>query len=69
MGASDPNRDEQLSEWLEQQIKETTRTGDVEGIVLAGITDNMADIFARYVEKSLDYQTQFTNEYSFQSNT
>jgi hypothetical protein len=69
MGASDPNRDEQLSEWLEQQIKETTRMGDVEGIVLAGITDNMADIFARYVEKSLDYQTQFTNEYSFQSNT
>jgi hypothetical protein len=49
--------DEQLSEWLEQQIKETTRTGDVEGIVLAGITDNMADIFARYVEKFLDYQT------------
>jgi hypothetical protein len=49
--------DDQLTEWLTKQMVEATRTGDIEGIVLAGITDNMADILAKYIEKFLDYQT------------
>lgn len=49
--------DTQLSQWLERQMEEAIRTGDIEGIVLAGITDNMVDILAKYVEKFLDYQT------------
>ena len=49
--------DNQLSEWLEHRMEEAIRTGDIEGIVLAGITDNMVDILAKYVEKFLDYQT------------
>jgi hypothetical protein len=49
--------DAQLTEWLMTQMDEATRTGDIEGIVLAGITDNMADILAKYVEKFMDYQT------------
>jgi hypothetical protein len=49
--------DDELTEWLEKEMEEATRTGDIEGIVLAGITDHMADILAKYVEKFLDYQT------------
>lgn len=49
--------DAELSEWLEEQMEEAIRTGDIEGIVLAGVTDNMVDILAKYVEKFLDYQT------------
>lgn len=49
--------DVQLTEWLTGQMEETTRTGDIEGIVLAGITDDMVDILAKYVEKFMDYQT------------
>ncbi len=49
--------DDQLTEWLEKQMEEATRTGDIEGIVLAGITDNMADILTKYIENFLDYQT------------
>lgn len=49
--------DDQLTEWLTKQMEEATRTGDIEGIVLAGITDNMVDVLAKYIEKFLDYQT------------
>jgi hypothetical protein len=49
--------DDELTEWLTKQMEEATRTGDIEGIVLAGITDNMVDILAKYIEKFLDYQT------------
>lgn len=49
--------DAQLTDWLTKQMDEATRTGDIEGIVLAGITDNMADILAKYVEKFMDCQT------------
>lgn len=49
--------DDQLSDWLEKRMEEAIKTGDIEGIVLAGITDNMVDILAKYVEKFLDYQT------------
>ncbi|CZS93530.1 uncharacterized protein RCO7_10584 [Rhynchosporium graminicola] len=49
--------DEKLTEWLTKEMEEAIRTGDIEGIVLAGITDNMVDIFAKYIEKFMDYQT------------
>lgn len=49
--------DENLSEWLVKEMEEATRTGNIEGIVLAGISDNMVDILAKYVEKFMDYQT------------
>ncbi|KAL2074388.1 hypothetical protein VTL71DRAFT_8166 [Oculimacula yallundae] len=49
--------DEKLTEWLTKEMEEAIQTGDIEGIVLAGITDNMIDIFAKYVEKFMDYQT------------
>jgi hypothetical protein len=49
--------DSKLTEWLSKQIEEATSTGDIEGIILAGITDHMADILAKYVEKFMDYQT------------
>ena len=49
--------DDKLTEWLSIQMEEASRNGDIEGIVLAGITDNMVDILAKYIEKFRDYQT------------
>ena len=49
--------DDKLTEWLSIQMEEASRNGDIEGIVLAGITDNMVDILAEYIEKFRDYQT------------
>jgi len=49
--------DDKLTEWLSAQMEEAILNGDIEGIVLAGISDNMADILAKYVEKFEDYQT------------
>jgi hypothetical protein len=49
--------DDKLTDWLSIQMEEASRNGDIEGIVLAGITDNMADILAKYIEKFRDYQT------------
>jgi hypothetical protein len=49
--------DDQLTKWLNEQVALAKDEGDIEGIVLTGITDNLVDIFARYVEKFRDYQT------------
>ena len=49
--------DDKLTEWLSVQMGEASRNGDIEGIVLAGITDEMVDILAKYTEKFRDYQT------------
>ncbi|CAD6442718.1 7621c237-80b6-46d4-b0cd-f253746b7def [Sclerotinia trifoliorum] len=49
--------DLQLTEWLDKEMEEAIVHGDIEGIVLAGITDNMVDILAKYVAKFFDYQT------------
>jgi WD repeat-containing protein mio len=49
--------DDKLTNWLSTQMEEATVNGDLEGIVLAGITDNMVDILAKYIEKFMDYQT------------
>ncbi|PHH87962.1 hypothetical protein CDD83_8176 [Cordyceps sp. RAO-2017] len=49
--------DEQLTSWLSDQVSLAKEEGDIEGIVLAGINDDMVDIFARYVQKFHDVQT------------
>ena len=49
--------DETLTSWLSLQMEEAIVNGDIEAILLAGITDNMVDVFAKYVEKFMDYQT------------
>ncbi|KAI9645907.1 hypothetical protein NHQ30_005344 [Ciborinia camelliae] len=49
--------DLQLTEWLDKEMEEAIKHGDIEGIVLAGITDDMVDILAKYVAKFFDYQT------------
>jgi WD repeat-containing protein mio len=49
--------DEQLTEWLNKQVVRVMANGDIEGIVLTGITDRLVDIFAKYVEKFKDVQT------------
>ncbi|KUI62153.1 SEH-associated protein 4 [Cytospora mali] len=49
--------DAQLTEWLAAEVEEAIREGDIEGIVLTGITEKMVDILAQYVEKFHDIQT------------
>ncbi|KAI1180112.1 hypothetical protein F4777DRAFT_585792 [Nemania sp. FL0916] len=49
--------DDKLTEWLDNELKKAIETGDIEAIVLTGITDNLVDIFAKYVEKFNDIQT------------
>lgn len=49
--------DEQLTAWLEDQVALAIEDGDVEGIALTGINENLVDIFARYVQKFGDVQT------------
>lgn len=49
--------DDQLTAWLRQQVSRAVEEGDIEGIVLTGITDTMVDIFARYIQKFHDVQT------------
>ncbi|KAA8567567.1 hypothetical protein EYC84_008042 [Monilinia fructicola] len=49
--------DLQLTEWLDKEMEEAIKHGDIEGIVLAGITNYMVDILAKYVAKFFDYQT------------
>lgn len=49
--------DADLTEWLLQELRIAIETGDIEGIVLAGLTDKMADIMSSYVRESGDFQT------------
>ncbi|KAK3333423.1 hypothetical protein B0T19DRAFT_418025 [Cercophora scortea] len=49
--------DDALTAWLEHEVSTAIETGDIEGIVLTGITDPLVDILARYVQKFNDYQT------------
>ena len=49
--------DDRLGEWLQEQLARAADTGDIEGIVLTGITDPLVDVLARYVEKFHDVQT------------
>lgn len=49
--------DDELTRWLNDQVGLAIAEGDIEGIVLTGITDNLVDIFATYIAKFHDYQT------------
>jgi hypothetical protein len=49
--------DDALTTWLEQEVSAAIETGDIEGIVLTGITDPLVDILARYVHQFHDPQT------------
>ncbi|KAJ2984738.1 hypothetical protein NUW58_g5902 [Xylaria curta] len=49
--------DNKLTQWLDNELKTAIETGDIEAIVLTGITDNLVDIFAKYIEKFNDIQT------------
>lgn len=49
--------DDELTRWLNDQVALAVREGDIEAIVLTGISDYMVDVFAAYVERFHDYQT------------
>ncbi|OAA58564.1 WD40 repeat-like-containing domain protein [Niveomyces insectorum RCEF 264] len=49
--------DDRLTRWLRDTLADAVRTGDVEAVVLTGLTDAAVDIWARYVEKFHDVQT------------
>lgn len=49
--------DAQLTAWLAAEVATAIQDGDIEGIVLTGITDATVDIFARFVQKFNDVQT------------
>ncbi|KAI0128836.1 WD repeat domain-containing protein [Xylariales sp. AK1849] len=49
--------DDKLTRWLDMQVTRAIRTGDIEAIVLTGITDKLVDIFEMYIEKFNDVQT------------
>ncbi|KAI1854558.1 hypothetical protein JX266_000676 [Neoarthrinium moseri] len=49
--------DDKLTKWLDKQVTKAMHTGDIEGIILTGITDKLVDIFATYIEKFNDVQT------------
>ena len=49
--------DDQLTGWLRDTLAEVVATGDVEGLVLTGLTESAVDIWARYVDKFHDVQT------------
>lgn len=49
--------DIELPNWLNRQTAEAVRTGDIEGLVLTGITDRAVSLLSTYIEKFGDYQT------------
>ncbi|KAH7329165.1 hypothetical protein B0I35DRAFT_345500 [Stachybotrys elegans] len=49
--------DEALTAWLRDEVALARMTGDIEAIVLTGITDDLVDVFAQYVQKFNDFQT------------
>ncbi|KAI0480858.1 WD repeat domain-containing protein [Xylariaceae sp. FL0804] len=49
--------DDALTAWLGKELQRAVETGDIEGVVLTGITDRLVDIFAAYVAKFDDVQT------------
>lgn len=49
--------DTELPNWLNRQTAEAVRTGDIEGVVLVGITDQTVPLLSKYIEKFGDYQT------------
>jgi WD repeat-containing protein mio len=49
--------DDQLTTYLRIVTKEAIRNGDIEGLVLTGLTHLAMDLFQRYIEKFNDLQT------------
>ncbi|KAI0024781.1 WD repeat domain-containing protein [Xylariomycetidae sp. FL0641] len=49
--------DDKLTDWLDTELEKAIASGDIEGLVLTGITDPLVDIFAAYVRKFGDVQT------------
>lgn len=49
--------DARLTEWLASEVEEAIAEGDIEGIVLTGITEKTVDILATYISKFHDVQT------------
>ncbi len=49
--------DQQLTRWLQDEVARAVEAGDVQGIVVTGITDRMVDVLARYVQRFGDVQT------------
>jgi len=49
--------DDELTEWLAEQVDTAVEGGDVEAIVLTGITERLVDVFAKFIEKFNDFQT------------
>lgn len=49
--------DDELTRWLAVEVQEAIEEGDLEGLVLTGITENTVDILATYISKFHDVQT------------
>ncbi|PKS06810.1 hypothetical protein jhhlp_006885 [Lomentospora prolificans] len=49
--------DDRLTDWLKEQVDIAVDGGDVEAIVLTGITERLVDVFAKFIEKFNDFQT------------
>ncbi|KAL2201364.1 hypothetical protein P885DRAFT_65623 [Corynascus similis CBS 632.67] len=49
--------DDALTAWLEDEVAAAIDTGNIEGIILTGITDFLVDLLACYVSKFNDTQT------------
>lgn len=49
--------DDALTDWLREETQRAIKAGDIEGIVLTGITDPLVDILACFVAKFGDHQT------------
>ncbi|KAL1898306.1 hypothetical protein Cpir12675_002014 [Ceratocystis pirilliformis] len=50
-------KDAELTQWLESEVASAAETGDIEGVVLTGLSAKMIEILAKYVAKFGDYQT------------
>lgn len=49
--------DTELPNWLNRQTAEAIQAGDIEGLVLTGISDQFVSLLTRYIERFSDYQT------------
>lgn len=49
--------DRQLTSYLSKTTREAIRTGDIEGIVLTGLSHTAIDLFQTYIRKTNDIQT------------
>ncbi|KAH0541357.1 hypothetical protein FGG08_004195 [Glutinoglossum americanum] len=49
--------DDELGKYLDEMVDEVIKQGDIEGIVLTGITEQAIDLFQEYIGKYNDHQT------------